>query len=323
LKRYKRVKPFRARPNIAIQGPFFIWYGMIIFGRRFLILIFCLFMGTPARAEVGVCREILSLIWQSRFSTNRNLPGRDDARLALYYAQVQALNATAALNPTLPRTMDAVFWNTNKGYRSGWGADIRGLLERNDLAFFQEVRLSPRNLLDLRSSGHYWSMGLGYFSGQDIPNGVATGARAKPLKATALRSPQTEPFVKVNKAILATEYNIQGMSKTFLNINVHSINFVSLKAYSNQLEQAGPIIDSHYGPVLLGGDANIWSLARREKMDQFAERHGLKKILFPVPGFMELDIGYYKGLDIEEADIVEDVNSSDHKPRHTRFTVQN
>ncbi len=262
----------------------------------------------------------MSLLWSSsRFA--KHDPSREEVRQALYDAQIYALNQAAIQNPTLPRSMRILIWNTYKGQKSGWGHDVQRLLANIDLALLQEVSLSSNNSSNLKESGLFWSMGVGYYSRFDIPNGVATGSRASPLRTLGIASPKMEPFVKVNKIILATEYNIQGTSRTFLNINVHGINFVSSRTYRRQLEQAGPLIESHNGPLSFGGDLNMWSPTRREIIDEFAAAHGLKKVQFKRSGLLELDGVYVRDLNVESANIVSDIATSDHKPLILEVTV--
>ncbi len=110
------------------------------------------------------------------------------------------------------------------------------------------------------------------------PTGVATASTAAPLDHQGSWSADREPFARTPKATLMSTFAFGG--RTLLVVNLHAINFRPDAALRRHLEPIGRRIAAHEGPVLLAGDLNTWSPARRRVVQAFAERHGLRAVSF-------------------------------------------
>ena len=92
-----------------------------------------------------------------------------------------------------------------------------------------------------------------------------------------------------------------------------------------QLEAVATILARHDGPVILAGDFNTWSTARRRAVDAIALRLGLQALslapdersrFFGEP----VDQMYYRGL-VPSAAMALPVSSSDHNPVSAIFRL--
>ena len=88
-----------------------------------------------------------------------------------------------------------------------------------------------------------------------------------------------EPLTRVPKAVVVTRHPFAGLSTSLLVANVHAVNFtLGTSRLRAQLEAVATILARHDGPVILAGDFNTWSTARRRAVDAIALRLGLQAL---------------------------------------------
>jgi endonuclease/exonuclease/phosphatase (EEP) superfamily protein YafD len=85
------------------------------------------------------------------------------------------------------------------------------------------------------------------------------------------------------------------------------------------------ILQKHQGPMILSGDFNTWSEARLAIIEELSGRLGLEPADFKTDLATKIfgrvvDHVYYRGLTLEEAEVIE-VTSSDHNPLWIRFRL--
>ncbi|RME72228.1 MAG: endonuclease/exonuclease/phosphatase family protein [Planctomycetota bacterium] len=228
---------------------------------------------------------------------------------------------------------DVVVWNAHKGRDEGFARAFATLVRHADLVLLQEAWAaapggggSAMQRAMLRARGLGWRLAVSWVDpGPPLRcTGVATGARARPVGCERLLSPATEPLVGTPKAALLTRYRLRcdgDRSSTLLVANVHLLNFVSTATFARQLEQIGSAIARHRGPVLLAGDFNTWSEAKRDRLARLAQRLGLAPVRFDGHGADSdartrvfghpLDHAFVRGLRVLAAH-VETTGASDH-----------
>ena len=80
------------------------------------------------------------------------------------------------------------------------------------------------------------------------------------------------------------------------------------------------IIQTHQGPVLFAGDFNVWDLSRQKAISDLAQKNNLESIQFKNDKFIKkfriypLDRAFVRGLRPIKAEVIKDIDSSDHKP---------
>ena len=219
--------------------------------------------------------------------------------------------------------LDVLIWNVQKASDEDFSREFSRLAGRSDLVLSQEASSGESMGEVLRSSDKGWVMAQS-FSDEGETNGVATGARAKPLRTEFVRSKAREPFVHTPKMSLVSEFKLKGSAKNLLVINVHGINFANYaSAFATQLEQLEQSMIAHEGPMLLAGDFNTWNGTREKALNELVARHGLeaapfgegRKSVFGHP----LDHAFVRGLEVESAEVLECVDASDHEPLWLRL----
>ena len=217
----------------------------------------------------------------------------------------------------LPGKFRLLMWNVYKGGFFGQqAAEVEKHGKRADLMLFQEA-IDERGFIAglLAAKPMFrWSMASAFTNGRGISTGVATGSDVVSLRSEAWLSKVFEPITNTPKTILVTEYHIEGNTETLLVANIHAINFVGNDAFEKHIDQLISVIRAHSGPMIVGGDFNVWNEARRSYMLQATQSLGLKKIEVPGERGPQLDHVFSRGLSVLAAKQIEDAYSSDHKP---------
>jgi endonuclease/exonuclease/phosphatase (EEP) superfamily protein YafD len=222
-----------------------------------------------------------------------------------------------------PEKIRVLTWNVHKGGGAGWLTDLAWFGADHDLVLIQEARLSDRLRHVLGEEDLHWAL-AGAFRFRDLDTGVLTAARAKPDGACMLRA--TEPLTRIPKAVVVTRHPFAGSSTSLLVANVHAVNFtLGTSRLRAQLEAVAAVLARHDGPVILAGDFNTWSAARRRAVDAIAARLGLRAISLEPDGRSRflgepVDQMYYRGLVASAATAVA-VRSSDHNPVSAVFRL--
>jgi endonuclease/exonuclease/phosphatase (EEP) superfamily protein YafD len=229
-------------------------------------------------------------------------------------------NGEAGLDPGQFRVLT---WNVHKGDAVGWLTDLAWFGGDHDLMLMQEARLSESLRRVLRERDLHWTLG-GAFRFRGLDTGVLTAARARADLACMLRA--MEPLTRVPKAVVVTRHPFAGSSTSLLVANVHAVNFtLGTSELSAQLEAVATILARHRGPVILAGDFNTWSAARRGVVDALVLRLGLEAVSV-APDERSRFLGrpvdqiYFRGLVASSAMAIR-VRSSDHNPVSAVFRL--
>jgi endonuclease/exonuclease/phosphatase (EEP) superfamily protein YafD len=153
----------------------------------------------------------------------------------------------------------------------------------------------------------------------NIETGVKTGSTVAAKKHYYSASKHSEPISKTKKMLLATVYPLQSLEQSLLVVNSHIINFVSFEKFRVHLDQVFQTLEHHEGPILLAGDFNTWNSRRLKYFNQLAMSFSLEEVRMRRQPrlkhlFQHLDHIYCRGLEIVDAQVHTDIQSSDHYP---------
>lgn len=183
------------------------------------------------------------------------------------------------LQTALPAEFTVCAWNCLKCKRTGWTEEFTRLAQEADLFLTQELRLTPTARQALDQTPLQWNTAVSFFSlRKSYPTGVATGCTA-PAASTAFKIGAREPLLHIPKMLLAATYPL-ATGKQLLVINVHAINFTGLKPFEHNLAQVQELLSHFDGPVLLGGDFNVWNERRKRTLVNTVQSAGLTELLF-------------------------------------------
>jgi endonuclease/exonuclease/phosphatase (EEP) superfamily protein YafD len=214
-------------------------------------------------------------------------------------------------------------WNVHRAGDAGWRADFVRFAADHDVLALQEAYFTDGLYGVLWDQHYHWRLSAS-FQLFDVDAGVLTASRAPVGHACTMR--QAEPFTRIPKSTLTTTHRIAGMTEPLLMANLHGINFtVGTSAFEQQLNAVAAVLARHSGPVILAGDFNTWSAARRAVLESVVARLGLTSVVpaddqrtrflgHPVDGI------YYRGLEVVDAAAFP-VTSSDHNPMSVTFRV--
>lgn len=157
--------------------------------------------------------------------------------------------------------------------------------------------------------------------------GVKTGAIVAAKSHNFSVSAHGEPLTQTKKMLLATEYPL-AFGQSLLVVNSHLINFVSFDKYKAHLGQVFQALQHHSGPVILAGDFNTWNTRRLKYFNDLAISYALREVQMSRQPrlnhlMQHLDHVYCRGLEINEAHVHTDIQSSDHYPISLSLTAHN
>ena len=111
-------------------------------------------------------------------------------------------------------------------------------------------------------------------------------------------------------------------------VNLHAINFVSLKSFTLELEKIKRELLQYSGAMIIGGDFNNWSTKRVKVLNAFQQDLSLEKAdiddyhhikhIFSKP----LDHVFYRGVKLLKAEAIDTKKVSDHNPIYATFTIE-
>jgi endonuclease/exonuclease/phosphatase (EEP) superfamily protein YafD len=214
-------------------------------------------------------------------------------------------------------------WNIQKENQEGWESDFVRLSENADVLIIQEASLTEKFRGVLNRRPYYWHL-VSAFEYQGVKAGVLTAATIAPDFICPLMA--TEPLIRFPKTILITRYPLANTHHSLMIANIHMINFAPhTTAYADQAREMIEILQKHQGPMILSGDFNTWSEARLAIIEELSGRLGLEPADFKTDLATKIfgrvvDHVYYRGLTLEEAEVIE-VTSSDHNPLWVRFRL--
>lgn len=211
----------------------------------------------------------------------------------------------------LPAEFALLSWNIHKQRGRGFAAELSRFGEGVELLVLQEAR-EREPVWALLSNARAWTLVITFEYGRDeIATGVATGSSATPTRERAVFSPIREPVIRTPKSALLSWIEIAGSDSPLLLVNLHAINFRFAAALDAQLRALDEVIAAHTGPLVVAGDFNTWSRARRVVVEQFVARHDLASGFLGGAEVTHFDHVYVRGLVVHQA-VVLPSRSSDH-----------
>lgn len=230
--------------------------------------------------------------------------------------------AQVALGPVVR----CLLWNILKARRSRWLDDFSHLIADRDLVILQEaVFNAPSDPVFTTSQRFEWVMARSFKDPiSQKEHGIKTGCTACSVERHFYMSPHAEPVMQTQKLLLTTLYPLKGSDEQLLVLNMHAINFVSVKKYVQQLGQLSDALAQHSGPVILGGDFNTWAPARLAHFLEVTGKAGLEEATMQRRSRVShmnqhLDHLFYRGLKLRAVESLADYSSSDHAPITATF----
>ncbi len=231
-----------------------------------------------------------------------------------------------AVDLALGRTIRVLVWNMLKARRRDFSRDFAELTADRDLVLLQEAVFNAPSDILFTVPRFEWIMARSFrLPHNGVEHGIKTGCVARAEATRLYRSPHTEPVTQTRKILLATGYRLdheQGRDispRRLLVLNMHAINFVSVRKYLDQLDQLAEALQDHSGPVILAGDFNTWNPRRLESFIGLTQEVGLDEVPLDRRSrlshlAMHLDHVFFRGLLLREAASLEHITSSDHAP---------
>ena len=238
--------------------------------------------------------------------------------------QVMGHSRSVALGPVIR----CLLWNILKAKRHNWLDDFDELSADRDLILLQEaVYNAPTDDLFTKSKRFEWVMARSFrHPVSQIEHGIKTGAVGQSIERRYFLSPHSEPVVQTQKLLLTTSYALRDCAEHLLVLNMHAINFVSVKKYVEQLDQLEDALAVHEGPVILGGDFNTWNPTRLCHFFSVAAAAGLVEASMQRRSKLahmnqHLDHLFYRGLRLRSVESLSQFSSSDHAPITATFEL--
>lgn len=156
--------------------------------------------------------------------------------------------------------------------------------------------------------------------------GVVTATKAAFTIIDSNLTNRREVGLITYKSMLITHHKLSD-GQTLHIVNIHAINFVSIKTFTKELEKIRIALDTFNGPMIVAGDFNNWTKKRISALETFQhalslkkaevhEHHHIKRI-FAKP----LDHVFYKDLTLLKAQAIDTKSVSDHNPIYATFSV--
>lgn len=225
-------------------------------------------------------------------------------------------------NQLPPKKLRFLVWNLYKGAEDSFRSEYISLAFNRDIVVHQEVYLDDK----MRSTFAFLpyfkhNVATSFFSGKEmIRTGVGTASPVAPSSVAYVRTQTLEPVVKSPKVTLITRYPIRFSTKQLTIVNIHSINFVSNKAFKLELERIYQAIKDIPAPLVFTGDFNTWNEERHEILKDYSKKLGLTAASFYPDNRMTFN-GYpldhflhTKDMIVTKAMVDGFYRGSDHKP---------
>lgn len=217
----------------------------------------------------------------------------------------------------LPGNFQLFIWNIKKGSeKNKWAHDFEYFVPKSHVSLIQESELNPFVFAILnRQKGFCWNFATSFFDRGGNATGVMNGGTIQPTSVRFLRSPGREPVLHTPKMALIEEYALANSPETLWIANIHALNFVSSETNREHIEYVAAYLKNHKGPIIFAGDFNSWNKKRLAQLSQIMAGLKLKKVpLANDNRRLKLDHIFIRGIQAFEAQIHDDIESSDHKP---------
>ena len=228
---------------------------------------------------------------------------------------------------SLENTFTVLVWNVHKeNQETVFKEALKALLHQfpSDFLLFQEVKHPKAAAYSLDT--YSYALASNIETSLNI-FGVTTAAKVKFNAINCSISSNRELVgMATHKSLLITEHSFKNGSSIYI-INLHAINFVSLKSFTLELAKIKQILQTYSGPMIIGGDFNNWSERRVKVLENFQKELHLKKATIEQPHYIKtifskpLDHIFYRGIRLIKAEAINTKKVSDHNPIHATFKV--
>ena len=157
--------------------------------------------------------------------------------------------------------------------------------------------------------------------------GVLTAAKVAFEKIDSTLTAHREMGLATRKSLLITQHRLNDGNLLYM-VNLHAINFVSLKSFTLELEKIKRELLHYDGAMIIGGDFNNWSARRVRILEAFQKELSLEKAdidayhhikhVFSKP----LDHIFYRGVTLLKAEAIDTKKISDHNPIYATFSTE-
>jgi len=227
----------------------------------------------------------------------------------------------------LPNTFSLLVWNIHKENQTSiFRVTLQSLLEKypSDFLLFQEVKHPKAKTLSLED--YSYALASNIETSKNI-FGVSTAAKVHfNTVSTSMSSNRELAGFATHKSLLITEHPFQNNRSLHI-VNLHAINFVSLKSFTLELGKIERTLQAYSGPIIIGGDFNNWSNRRVQVLENFQKQLGLEKAIINQPQHIKtifskpLDHVFYRGVTLIKAEAINTHKVSDHNPIYATFSV--
>lgn len=235
-------------------------------------------------------------------------------------------------------TIKILSWNIGKNKKSSWLSEFSGVFHnyKPDIFIFQEVKLEEKIKSGLKKNSLAWRFSPNIVNlKKQLYSGVLTASSVLPHTETFKKSTSREPVTFTPKSTLFTSYAIDNSDESLLVINIHGINFVSLRNFRSQIHEIIEHGQEHKGPIIFSGDFNTWNKNRKRFLEKILKRklnlvpvgfekshqRKIKKFIFSPP--LDHIFYSYKKLQLvkNSSKVLRNCKSSDHKPIFAEFRL--
>ena len=219
--------------------------------------------------------------------------------------------------------LDILVWNIYKQNRDNWQQVLEKLSTGKQLLILQEASMTDE-FKHWLVEGQWFGNQVRAFKALGSGAGVINIAKQAPIRACAYT--QTEPWLRLPKSALYSDYNLSN-GQVLVVINIHAINFtLGTEEYTTQLTQLEMALNKHKGPILFAGDFNSWSEERLNVIQQTLRKAELIEVKYDPDqrtqflNGLPLDHVFYRGLILKSAEAPES-DASDHNPLLVSFRL--
>jgi len=263
-------------------------------------------------------------------------------KMAPNYWELYAYLGTTTLNMFVPKlfpsklqhqdkmlnsTFSLLIWNIHKeNQEPTFKETLKTVLEKcpSDFLLFQEVKHPKKAAFTFED--YSYALASNIETAQNL-FGVTTAAKVQFHSINCSLSNNRElRGLATHKSLLITEHHFSNGTNIYI-VNLHAINFVSLKSFTLELAKIEQILQTYSGPMIIGGDFNNWSERRVKVLKNFQKELHLKKATINQPHHIKtifskpLDHIFYRGISLIKAEAINTKKVSDHNPIHATFKV--
>jgi len=225
---------------------------------------------------------------------------------------------------SLSREFSLLVWNIHKeNQQLVFQEKLSELLKEKpcDFILFQEVKYPKSN--PYLFENYSYALASNIETAKNI-FGVLTAAKVAFEKIDANLTTKQELGLATRKSLQITQHRLSNGEALHM-VNLHAINFVSLKSFTLELEKIKVELLKYNGAMIIGGDFNNWSKKGVNVLESFQKDLSLQKAdideyhhikhVFSKP----LDHIFYRGVTLLKAEAIDTKKVSDHNPIYARF----